>query len=178
MAARRLFLLMNLYGRLLYTIFISWWQGRGEIAEAQVLHFRAWPHDLDINLHVNNGRYLTLMDLGRVQLMARLGMGRKILAERWMPVIGSVHMRYRRSLPPFRAFRLETRILAWDEKWFFIEQKFMAGEELMAVGLVKGLFRGGQGSVPVAELLSLSGEPEAVSGPIPEVFLSVRSPRP
>lgn len=161
---------MNLYLRLIYTIFISWRQGRANLAEAQDLSFRAWPHDLDINLHVNNGRYLTLMDLGRVQLMLRLGMGRKILAEGWMPVIGSVHMRYRRSLPPFKGFRLETRIVAWDEKWFYIEQKFLAGQELMAVGIVKGLFRSKTGTVPVATLLDLTGNARASSGPIPEVF--------
>ena len=27
---------------------------------------RVWPNDLDLNLHVNNGRYLALADIGRL----------------------------------------------------------------------------------------------------------------
>ena len=32
------------------------------------------PNDLDTNLHMNNGRYLTLMDLGRLDLFVRSGL--------------------------------------------------------------------------------------------------------
>jgi acyl-CoA thioesterase FadM len=160
---------MNLYLRLLYTIIVSWRRG-GQLGEEQVLRFRTWPHDLDLNFHMNNGRYLTLMDLGRVQLMLRLGFGGKILRSGWMPVIGSVHMRYRRSLAPFRAFELRTRILAWDEKWFYLEQRFFDREDLLATGLVKGLFRRKGGTVPTAELLAGLPGGEGPSGPIPEVF--------
>lgn len=161
---------MNLYLRLLYTIFISWRQGPAAVADAQALAFRTWPHDLDLNLHMNNGRYLTLMDLGRVQLMLRLGFGKKIFRGGWMPVIGAVHMRYRRSLKPFGKFRLETKIVAWDEKWFYSEQRFLVGSELMAVGVVKGLFRRKGGTVPTAEILAAVPGPTGVSGPIPEAF--------
>lgn len=165
---------MNLYLRLIYTIVVSWWQGRATLQEEQRLMFRTWPHDLDLNLHMNNGRYLTLMDLGRMQLMARFGLFGSIFTKGWMPVIGFVHMRFRRSLSPFQAFTLSTRLVAWDEKWFYIEQKFYAGEELMAVGLVKGLIRAKTGNLPVTDLLALIGEKNAVSGPVPEVFREQR----
>ena len=58
-----------------------------------VLRFHVMPHDLDVNLHVNNGRYFTLMDLGRVDLVARLGLVRPILRNRWMPVVASATLR-------------------------------------------------------------------------------------
>lgn len=161
---------MNLYLRLIYTILVSRWQGRATLQEEQRLSFRTWPHDLDINLHMNNGRYLTLMDLGRMQLMARLGLFGSIFTKGWMPVIGFVHMRFRRSLAPFQAFTLSTRLVAWDEKWFYIEQKFTCEDELMAVGFVKGLIRSRKGNIPVTKLLEIIGEEKAVSGPIPEAF--------
>ena len=41
--------------------------------------FRVWPHDLDTSLHMNNGRYWTLMDLGRADLMIRSGLWPSIL---------------------------------------------------------------------------------------------------
>ena len=41
--------------------------------DESVIHARVLPTDLDLNLHLNNGRALTLMDLGRVDLMLRMG---------------------------------------------------------------------------------------------------------
>ena len=29
------------------------------------ISLRVWPNDLDVNFHVNNGRYLALADIGR-----------------------------------------------------------------------------------------------------------------
>lgn len=43
--------------------------------DTSVLKMRTWPGDLDINFHMNNGRYLTLMDLGRFNLTIRSGQG-------------------------------------------------------------------------------------------------------
>ena len=86
--------------------------------DVSVLRFRAVPTDLDLNMHMNNGRYLTLMDLGRIDLMMRTGMGRLVIREKWMPVIASAMVRFRRSLLPFQKSELHTRLLCWDDKWF------------------------------------------------------------
>ena len=62
------------------------------------------PDDLDVNVHMNNGRYLALMDLGRFDLMVRARLYRpKEHRQRW-PVLGSTMVRYRRSLQPFQRF--------------------------------------------------------------------------
>ena len=37
---------------------------------------RVLPNDLDLLWHMNNGRYLSLMDQGRVDLMVRRACGR------------------------------------------------------------------------------------------------------
>jgi acyl-CoA thioesterase FadM len=37
------------------------------------IRLRVWPNDLDFNLHVNNGRYLALADIGRVHWFVRTG---------------------------------------------------------------------------------------------------------
>ena len=47
------------------------------------LPLRVLPNDLDTNLHLNNGRYLTLMDLGRVDLMLRMGVMGELRRRRW-----------------------------------------------------------------------------------------------
>lgn len=126
---------------------------------------RVWPNDLDFNLHMNNGRYLSLMDLGRVDLLARSGLGRTVLAKRWMPVVTGVTIRYRRSLAPFQRFRLETRLVGWDEHFLFLDQRFVisggaddgmlaANATVRAAFVAKGP---AGGKVPVARLFETLG---------------------
>ena len=50
----------------------------GPLAES-VLSFRVMPSDLDVNLHMNNGRYLSFMDLGRLHLVAQVGASHVVL---------------------------------------------------------------------------------------------------
>jgi acyl-CoA thioesterase FadM len=149
---------MNLYFRLLFVLLAEFFRPKAPLTSELSLRFRAWPHDLDFNLHMNNGRYLTLMDLGRLQLMVRAGLVPTILKRRWMPVVGTVDMRFRRSLRPFQGFTLRTRLVSWDEKWVYLEQRFFVGEKLMAEGKVKALFLSGKRFVPTREILSFAGE--------------------
>ena len=66
-------------------------RGRGAIAPLDecVLTFRVMPADLDVNLHMNNGRYLQVMDLGRFDHFIRVGLLRETRRHRWMPLVGS-----------------------------------------------------------------------------------------
>lgn len=166
---------MNLYFRVLKIFFLHLLriipQSRNP-TQTFVLRFRTWPHDLDFNLHMNNGRYLTIMDIGRLDLMLRLGLFGKILWNWWMPVIGTAFVHFRKSLGPIRSFELHTKVAAWDEKWFYIEQTFMQNDTVMAVGYVKGLIRDKKNNIPSQNLFSLVGI-ETSSPPIPEVFLSM-----
>lgn len=125
------------------------------------------PTDLDNNNHLNNGRYLTLMDLGRWDLVVRTGLLRALLQHKWHPVVGAATIRFRRSLDPFQRFELKTRILGWDERDFYIEQRFERDGEVHAVGLIRGVFLGKEGRVPLAAILAAAGS-EAASPPLPE----------
>ena len=123
-----------------------------------ILAFRVWPNDLDVNVHMNNGRFLSVMDLGRFDLTFRTRLGRAMLRNRWMPLVGGVTIRYRRSLDPFERYELHTRLVGWDAKWVFLEQRFLKqGGALAAEGVVKALFRGKDGNVPVGEVLRQMG---------------------
>jgi len=85
-------------------------------------------------------------------------LGRAMLRNRWTPLVGGVTIRYRRSLDPFEPYELHTRLLGWDAKWFFLEQRFLKrGGDLAAEGVVRALFRGKDGNLPVAEVLSRMG---------------------
>ena len=60
---------------------------------ASELTFRVWPTDLDVFRHVNNGRYLSFMDLGRTDLIVRSGLWRAMRAHGWTPIASTILMR-------------------------------------------------------------------------------------
>ena len=152
---------MNLWFRMLYHLLLSPWRSRIGVLESSSLEMRCWPTDLDVNLHMNNGRYLTLMDLGRLDLVARSGLLRTMLKRRWRPVLGAAQIRYLKPIGPGQSFRLETRVVGWEGKWFWIRQRFYLGEQMVADSLVKALFLGPKGSVQADEALEAIGQPQA-----------------
>lgn len=140
------------------------------------VRFRVWPHDLDTSLHMNNGRYWTLMDLGRTDLMLRSGLWRAVLRHGWVPVVSAGKIRFRRELRLFRPFELRTRIVAWSEAAVVIEHRVVAtgrdgAEILSAIALVKaGLYdRKARAFVPVARLFEALGVEADSPEPGPEV---------
>ena len=42
--------------------------------EAHTSHHRCWPQDIDQYLEMNNGRILSILDIGRTGLAARVGL--------------------------------------------------------------------------------------------------------
>lgn len=158
---------MNLILRLLRTIFLALFGTHLDILDVSVMNFRVWPNDLDFNGHMNNGRYLTMMDLGRIDLILRAGLGKHFLTGRWMPIVASAKLRFRRSLGPFKKYQLHSRLLCWDDKWFIVEQRFMVNERSVAIAYIKGLFRDRKGNVPPSNVLLAVGHVDP-SPPMPE----------
>jgi acyl-CoA thioesterase FadM len=98
------------------------------------LKLRVLPNDLDINLHMNNGRYLTICDLSRVDMFIRTGLARTMQKEGWMPVIAEHTMKYKRSLKPFQKYEVTMEIIGWDEKYFHMIHTFFVGDKVVAEG--------------------------------------------
>lgn len=167
---------MNLWFRLAWTFVAALF--RSPLAPREGVSrvvFRVWPHDLDLNLHLNNGRYLTLMDLGRIDFVLRTGLWRPILANKWAPIISTAAIRFRRELRPFEAFTIETRLVAWSDTTAVMEQTFVSHHQRVAArALVKAGFyaRSDRAYVTVKRLVEALGVPpeEAQSPPLtPEV---------
>ena len=158
---------MNLILRMFSTLIRTLFRSRIDPLDVSVVNFRVWPNDLDFNGHMNNGRYLTIMDLGRLDFIFRAGLGRYILGRKWMPLVASAKIRFRRSLAPLQKYQLHTRLLCWDDKWFIVEQRFMVNERAVAIAYVKGLFRSSKGNVPPADVLMAVGHTQE-SPPFPE----------
>lgn len=151
---------MNLILRMIRVVIAACFRRRIDILDESRVRFVVWPNDLDLNVHMNNGRYLSIMDLGRFDLIARTGLLRTIVKNRWAPVAGAVAIRYRAQLKPFQRYELISRLVCWDDKWTYIEQRFERRGRLIAVAHVKALFRSGGRSVPSQALLVALGRNE------------------
>lgn len=151
---------MNLFFRLIKLLFLLPFRKSLNLLDSSKLRFTVFPNDLDIYGHMNNGRYLTLMDLGRMDWIWRTGLGRTARARRWNPLVAASSIRYKKSLLVFQRFTLHTRVLGWDEKWFYLEQSFKKKERLFAVAVVQGLFRGPEGNISTEQVLRAMGRQE------------------
>ena len=158
---------MNLYFRLLILLVRLIGLPRRRLFEESRVGFRVLPTDCDVNLHMNNGRYLAFMDLGRLHLVAQIGLLGIILRRRWGAALGAAEINFIRPLAPFQKFDLVTRIVTWDGKYVYMEHRFESGGVLCAHAFVKGLFldkRGHVANTEVAAELGYTGAPP----PMPE----------
>ncbi len=139
------------------------------VLQEDCVRMRVWPNDIDFNMHMNNGRYLSIMDYARTHLLARTRLLSHIIRARWQPLVGAVWMTYRRSLPLFAAFTVASRFVCWDDRWFYIEQIFTSREGLAAIGWVKGILRDAQGNVEPQRALE-HASPGILCPPMPEAI--------
>ena len=162
---------MNLYWKLLGLILArALWPKSQEFTDPCVSNFRVGFWDLDLNFHMNNGRFLSVMDLGRLDMLMRTGNLGKLFKKGYYPVILSESIIFKKSLSYFNRYQLHTAVESWDRDFFYISQKFVKNEEISASANVRACFkkRGRKGIVPVTEIFSFLGEPheEQNLGPI------------
>src|SRR5258707_11508930 len=143
--------------RFLFAIFTSRFRRPLGILDDCVIAMRVWPNDLDLNMHMNSGRYLSMMDIGRVEILARARLLRPVLKRGWRPMVGATFIRYRKSLLPFERFTVRSRIVCWDEKWLYFEHALERRGEIVTHAYVRGLLRGRPGNVAPSDLLALAG---------------------
>ena len=148
---------MNLYFRLLITVLKALRAPRVTPGDTVELALRVLPTDLDLNGHMNNGRYLTLVDLGLVTVFIRSGFARLCLAKGWRPMGGGSVVYFRRGLTVFQRFTLHFAIVGWDEFWSYARFEFVRAGELCATGFMKGAAAGRGGLVPNADIYPLLG---------------------
>ncbi|KAM8966511.1 protein THEM6 [Pelodytes ibericus] len=87
------------------------------------------PHDLDFLFHMNNSRYQREADFARLSYFTRSGLFGAIHSLGSGMVMAACTIRYRRSLRLLEPFEIRTRLLCWDEKAFYVEQRFVAPKD-------------------------------------------------
>jgi acyl-CoA thioesterase FadM len=122
--------------------------------DTHVSTHRCWPWDIDPFLELNNGRTLTLYDLGRLPLGHRTGVNGVIKARGWGMAVAGVSVRYRKRITAFQAFTMKTRLLGWDERFLYFEQSMWRGGDCASQALIRmAATRGRSGILPPAEVM-------------------------
>jgi len=137
------------------------------ISDTHVLPLRCLPWDMDMFLEMNNGRVLTLYDLGRFGFGVRIGLADTLRRQRWGLVVAGSSVRYRARVTGFQRFDLHTRLLGWDDKFFYLEQAMWRGETCCNHALLRtGVTEKGRlvPSARVAEAMEMDATSPALPG--------------
>lgn len=158
---------MNLYLRLIFFRLLSRRRSRLEMWDTAVTPFRVTPSDLDLLGHVNNSKYLAIMDLARIDLMMRSGWWDRFNRKGWFPVVAGQTITYRKSLKLGQRFQVESRIVGMDDRWFYVQQVFRSNSAVYAHAMVRARFlKKSGGSVEHDEMgLFLGGFPDWLDVP-------------
>jgi acyl-CoA thioesterase FadM len=117
-----------------------------------------WPWDLDIWWELNNGRTLTLYDLGRIPLAQRIGLIPVLRANRWGLTMAGVSVRYRRRVRMFDRVEIRSRCVGWDERFIYIVQSMWKGETCTSQALYRSAVTDSSGIVAPARAIAALGQ--------------------
>ena len=124
-----------------------------------VSHHICWPWDLDPWRELNNGRTLTLYDLGRLPLGQRTGLHRTLVANGWGMTMAGNTTRYRRRVRMFDRLTMVSRAIGWDARFLYMEQTMWKGGECTSHVLQRSAVVSKAGIVPPAQMLQAMGQP-------------------
>lgn len=139
------------------------------ILDTHVSQHRCMPWDLDMWNELNNGRALTLYDLGRIPMAARIGLVDVLKRERWgLAIAGSV-VRYRRRVHGFNRIEVQSRVIGWDRRFVYIEQSMWKTDGECASHIVlRSAVTDGNGIVTTDRLSAALGIDMVESPALPE----------
>jgi len=129
--------------------------------------FRCMPWDIDMFLEMNNGRILTLYDLGRFDLSIQTGLAKVLKKKRWGLVVAGGSVRYRRRVKMFDKVTMRTQAVGFDDRWIYVAQSmWVNGQPSSSILLRTGITAIGKTIPPdeVLEAMDITGwKPEPSS---------------
>lgn len=131
------------------------------IWDSSSLPMRVLPTDVDIAVHVNNGMYFSLMDLGRFDLMVRSGVWKRMRRRGWSPVAAGETIAFRKSLQLWQRYTIETRIIGMDAKAIYFEQRMVSDGDIYARAYIATRLVTKGRPVSQEEILEEFGQPPA-----------------
>ena len=97
--------------------------------ESQI-ELRSNIFDIDFNKEINNGRYLVLADLARINHGFLSGYFSLAREHGFYPMVSGIAVKYRYRIPYKVKFTMRTKMIFVDEKWTYFETKFYYRKKL------------------------------------------------
>ena len=128
------------------------------IGGVHVSHHICWPWDLDMWGELNNGRTLSIFDLGRFGWAQRTSLISLLRKHKWGFTMAGAGVRYRHRIRGFQLNRDAQSVNLLDEKFVYIEQVMLLKNGRCANQI---LYRSGvldsNGMVPTAQVAKALG---------------------
>lgn len=100
-------------------------------------HYRVQLWDLDANIHMNNVKYLKYLERGRVEHMIHTPWLQAMYQRNIKALIANTEISYVRELRAFVRFRVDTRITGWDERYVYMEQRFVDDQTVYTAATIR-----------------------------------------
>jgi hypothetical protein len=137
--------------------------------------------ETDYNLHKSNSTYFSDLDISRTALVTRLytpGMeltkrelesvvdanGKRKFPGRMNVILGSVYCSFKKEIKPYERYEIQSKIIAWDEKWLYVLSFFLRpekrkgeGKTLLAVAISQYVVKKDRLTVRPERVLRASG---------------------
>lgn len=128
-----------------------------DFGENHISHHICWPWDLDFWWELNNGRTLSLYDLGRIPLASRMGLLGIMKTEKWGLTVAGSSVRYRRRVRAFDRLEMHSRLTTWDARFIFLEQSMWFKGECTSHALFRMAVTDHNGIVGTDRILAAMG---------------------
>lgn len=161
---------MTLYLRLLIILFKVWFGPKKHPLEESIVRFRVLPTDCDLNFHLTTSRYPAFMEAATIHLMGQMGILGKLLKRRCFSINNGIDITYIRSIKPFERFTVVSRMVTWDNKYWYKEHRFEVDRELRAFAIARGVVVCRRAVASMGDIAALTGE-DLVAPPFPETVL-------
>lgn len=109
-------------GRLVKELFVHRSSKKLDLFEVHTSSHLCWPWDLDPWMELNNGRTLTVYDLGRLPMIARLGFLGPLKRLGWGLTVAGASVRYRRRVRMFQRIVMHSNLVGWDRRFLYFQQ--------------------------------------------------------
>lgn len=118
---------VNYFIRCVFTVALGrLFQRKRKISETTTIYGLCTTQDVDIFIrHMNNARYVRELDFARFHFYGLTGLYEGVRKHKGGAVQGASSVRYRKTIPIFSPYKIETKLVWWDEKAIYLEQKFI-----------------------------------------------------
>ncbi len=158
---------MHLLLRTLVHLLLSKRRSRLDFWDTSSVPMRVLPTDVDVAMHINNGMYFSLMDLGRFDLLVRSGFWKTMRRRGWSPVVSAETIAFRKSLNLWQKYTMESTLLGFDERAMYFEQRMVCDGEIYVRAIIAGRLVSKNGPVSNEDILEAAGvaAPESLKLP-------------